>query len=131
MTMLFSGLGVTFVAFCIWLTVRIANRRERWAARMAYGLVAVLLAYPLSLGPAHLIECSIDHPYVYRLMHVAYRPLALICRRSELATRVAYRYADICGWRRPAIVSGGYAPPGFEFFDDVLEDWEDWNENAP
>jgi len=43
-------LGVAFAAFCIWLTVRIVNRRERWAKRTAVALVA-LLGYPLSIGP--------------------------------------------------------------------------------
>jgi hypothetical protein len=45
------AMPVAFVAFCVWLTVRIFNRRERWAIRTAVGLV-VLSAYPLSFGPA-------------------------------------------------------------------------------
>jgi hypothetical protein len=44
-------LGVVFAAFCIWLTVRIVNRRERWAKRTAIALAAALF-YPLSWGPA-------------------------------------------------------------------------------
>jgi hypothetical protein len=77
-------------------------------------MAVALVGYPLSMGPAHLIECSIDHPYVWREMDAVYRPLALICGRSELATRVAYRYADFWGWRRPRIASGVWLPPGFE-----------------
>jgi hypothetical protein len=30
-TILLSTLAVAFAAFCVWLTVRIVNRRERWA----------------------------------------------------------------------------------------------------
>ena len=51
MAILLPVLGVVFTAFCVWLGVRIVIRRERWAKRMALGLV-VLLAYPLSFGPA-------------------------------------------------------------------------------
>ena len=43
--------GVAFAAFGIWLTVRIVNRRERWAKRTMVVLVLVLAAYPLSIGP--------------------------------------------------------------------------------
>jgi hypothetical protein len=45
-----AATGLLFVAFCIWLTVRIVNRRERWAKRTAIVVAAVLL-YVLSLGP--------------------------------------------------------------------------------
>ncbi len=44
---------VAFAAFCVWLTVRIINRRERWAKRLAIALVAgIPLIYVLSFGPA-------------------------------------------------------------------------------
>ena|SRR5436190_17578557 len=43
--------GVAFAAFCVWLTVRLVNRRERWAKWTAAVLVVVLTAYPLSIGP--------------------------------------------------------------------------------
>jgi len=46
--------GFAFAAFCIWLGVRIVNRRERWAKRLAVGLVLLLIAYPLSFRPGVL-----------------------------------------------------------------------------
>ena len=48
---LLQALAIALVAFSIWLTVRIVNRRERWAKWTAVGLVVLLLAYPLSFGP--------------------------------------------------------------------------------
>lgn len=54
MTILFLALAVAFAAFCVWLTVRIINRRERWAKWTAVGL-AVVLAYPLGIGPAFML----------------------------------------------------------------------------
>jgi len=29
-------IGIAFAAFCVWLAVRIVNRRERWAKRIAW-----------------------------------------------------------------------------------------------
>jgi hypothetical protein len=39
MSDLIPFLGVAFVAFSIWLAVRIINRRERWAKRTAVVLI--------------------------------------------------------------------------------------------
>lgn len=41
------GLGVAFAAFCVWLTVRIVNRRERWAIVVAAAIIA-LMTYALA-----------------------------------------------------------------------------------
>jgi hypothetical protein len=47
-----EGLGVAFAAFCIWLTIRILNRRERWAKWTLAGVVGVPVLYVVSFGPA-------------------------------------------------------------------------------
>jgi hypothetical protein len=52
MNVLIPAFAVAFAAFCVWLTVRIVNRRERWAKWTAVGLVMVFVGYPLSYGPA-------------------------------------------------------------------------------
>lgn len=44
--------AVIFTAFCIWLTVRILNRRERWAKWTLAGVVSVPVLYVASFGPA-------------------------------------------------------------------------------
>jgi hypothetical protein len=47
------ALSLALAAFCVWLLVRIVNRRERWAKRTAVGGIASLpLFYLLSFGPA-------------------------------------------------------------------------------
>lgn len=51
MTILVQTLAAAFAAFCVWLTVRIVNRRERWAKRTAIAMILVLAAYPISIGP--------------------------------------------------------------------------------
>jgi hypothetical protein len=53
MTIILPALAVAFAAFCVWLAVRIFNRREKWAKRTAVGLIVGLpVLYVLSFGPA-------------------------------------------------------------------------------
>ena len=47
MAVALSIFGIAFAAFCIWLVVRVTNRRERWAIA---GLV-LLLVYTFSFWP--------------------------------------------------------------------------------
>jgi hypothetical protein len=47
-----------FTAFCIWLGVRIFNRRERWAKRTAFVLALALVFYTFSMGPVYRLRCS-------------------------------------------------------------------------
>lgn len=53
MSILLPAVVVAFAAFCVWLTVRIVNRRERWAkwtlAAVVFGLPVLYVA---SFGPA-------------------------------------------------------------------------------
>ena len=51
MSILTAALGTAFAAFCVWLTVRLVNRRERWAKCTAVILALTVVAYPLSFGP--------------------------------------------------------------------------------
>src|SRR6185369_425653 len=52
MTILLPALAVAFAAFCVWLTVRVVNRRERWAKRTLAVTLSLPLLYVLSFGPA-------------------------------------------------------------------------------
>ena len=47
-----SIFGIAFAALCIWLTVRIVNRRERWAKWTLATAVGLPLLYVASFGPA-------------------------------------------------------------------------------
>src|SRR5690349_19586030 len=51
MTIVLPALALAFAAFCVWLAVRIINRRERWAKWTA-AVIAPPLLYLLSFGPA-------------------------------------------------------------------------------
>jgi RsiW-degrading membrane proteinase PrsW (M82 family) len=62
MEILLAAVGIACAAFCVWLVVRIANRRERWAKRMAVALVVLLAGYPLSIGPVFCLRIMIGDP---------------------------------------------------------------------
>src|SRR5579872_7097424 len=70
-------IGVAFAAVCVWLTVRIINRREKpgvafWAT---VGLVVVLLGCSLSDGPMMWIWMRLDGPeWLYVAMKYVYAP---------------------------------------------------------
>jgi|GEM_PF-3443515 len=52
--------GITSAAFCVWLTVRIINRRERWAKWMLAAIVGMPVLYVASFGPAVWLVARTD-----------------------------------------------------------------------
>ncbi len=91
------ALAVTFIAFCIWLTVRIINRRERWAKRMAVATAVLLLAYPLSEGPANWLDRRGLLPiWSYRpLFGNLYVPLNEVAVRTRPTSAVREWYLNL------------------------------------
>ena len=55
-----SIFGVAFAALCVWLAVRIVNRRERWAKRMFAAMIALPMLYVAGLGPACWISSRMN-----------------------------------------------------------------------
>src|SRR5262249_13363963 len=51
--------GVSFAAICIWLTVRIINRRERWAQWTLAMVIGVPVIYVASFGPAFWLTSQV------------------------------------------------------------------------
>jgi len=47
-----SIIEVAFAAFCVWLAVRIVNRKERWAKWMLATTIGLPVLYVASIGPA-------------------------------------------------------------------------------
>jgi hypothetical protein len=65
-------LGVSYAALCIWLTVRIVNRRERWAKwTLAGTVIGVPALYLLSFGPACWISVRFVHPDYFKSVDAA------------------------------------------------------------
>jgi len=93
MAVTYSTVGIALAAFGIWLTVRLYNRRQRWSKRMALGIaVAVLLAYPLSIGPVMSSALWLGSgPDAMTAITRFYRPVFSITRKSE-ATKTAMNW---------------------------------------
>jgi hypothetical protein len=70
MTIFLPTLAVAYAGFCVWLAVRIVNRRERWAKWMFIG-GAIPIVYIASFGPACWICSRTDH----QMLPQAYRPI--------------------------------------------------------
>lgn len=71
MTTLLPSSCVGFAALCVWLAVRIVNRRERWAKWTLAAVIVVPVLYFASFGPACWI-CSRLH---VRYMPTIYYPI--------------------------------------------------------
>jgi hypothetical protein len=110
MTIFISALAVAFAALCVWLTVRIVNRRERWAKRTAL-ILAMVLAYLVSFGPACWISSRTNRGA--ELMDVIYQPMTWGMTLSYDKSPLDYaltKYAEIgapYGWKWRRTVSGG------------------------
>jgi len=81
----------------------------------AVALVAVLVGYPLSIGPAHCLVCNANTAWVWKAADVVYSPLACICDRSETATRAVFWYDSF--WDDYQVRRRFYGvdlPPGFK-----------------
>jgi hypothetical protein len=81
MAIALSIVGIAFTAFCIWLTVRILNRREGWAKRFAIKLAILLVyCYLLGVGPAfYAMSCGWLPDWASRGLAYVYTPLVRVC----------------------------------------------------
>ncbi len=85
MEILASILAIIFAALGVWLAVRIINRRERWAKRLAFWLVA---AYPISfLAWGFAQHYGLPTGSSVWLVKTLYRPLIYVGERIEAAIR--------------------------------------------
>ncbi len=97
-----ATVGVTFAAICIWLTVRIINRRERWAKWTLAAGISVPLLYVLSFGPACWFSSRMK--FGDSAMSFFYFPitLALAFNNDTTASHIVNWYAEFRaedGWQ--------------------------------
>jgi len=106
MSVVLPALAVAFAAFCIWLTVRIINRRECLAKRTLATAVGLPVLYIASFGPVCWMT-SQAHPNTL-WGETAYRPITLLFECGPPAVRDAFNwYAEVlaskdCEWRAVA-----------------------------
>jgi hypothetical protein len=95
---------ISFAALCVWLGVRIFNRRERWSKRALVITVLLPALYVASFGPA----CWLCQRWLLpqRAAWIAYRPLTWLAVHGHETVRGAIRYyTTVCGDKQPIFVS--------------------------
>jgi hypothetical protein len=96
-----TALAVAFAAFCVWLTVRIVNRRERWAKWNLSGVVfGMPVLYVVSFGPACWISPRGDVQDFEFSVARFYRPLVVgasagMSPDSSFVEYALYWYANL------------------------------------
>jgi hypothetical protein len=80
MSIVLPALAVAFAAICVWLTVRVVNRRERWAKWTAVA-IGLSVFYVASFGPACWLISHLGHGG--GLLPTIYHPLLVIMRIGE------------------------------------------------
>jgi hypothetical protein len=94
--------GIAFAAFCVWLGVRVYNRRERWAKKTAICAVVMVL-YVAGLGPACWISSRSGRGGA--ALSFFYRPLTWLTLRGGRAEFLMDSYCHAAaarewGWLR-------------------------------
>jgi hypothetical protein len=86
-----SIVGIAFVAFCIWLIVRVANRRERWAKRALAITLCLPVLYVASIGPFAWLEAHgyCGNWWVHCCVTCIYYPLIWVQQYGPDAVRDA------------------------------------------
>lgn len=95
-------IAIAFAAFCVWLTVRIVNRRERWANWTLAAVVGVPVLYVASFGPAIWIASPRDSDISVgpSSMLAIYRPLGWIANETDSPIGRALEWWARCGLRK-------------------------------
>lgn len=87
MTILVPTLAVAFAALCVWLTVRIVNRKERWAKWALAAVVGLPVLYFLSFGLAIKGFYHKPRQVSYATVVQVYRPILIMVGRSPSGVR--------------------------------------------
>jgi hypothetical protein len=102
MTMILTTLAVTFVALCVWLTVRTVNKRERWAKWTLAAVVGLPVLYIASFGPACWISSRTETGA--GIVAIAYQPIIKIIfepTAPDFVITAVVKYAELLsapGW---------------------------------
>ncbi|MBI3861955.1 MAG: hypothetical protein HY290_08660 [Planctomycetia bacterium] len=94
---LLPTLAVSFAAVCIWLTVRIVNRRERWAKWTAVTVVGLPVLYVASFGPVYWLLFSSGYVPARAAgrIHDLYDPLYAAQARSPTIEHACVWYGNL------------------------------------
>jgi len=102
MNILIAAVAAAVAAICIWLTVRIVNRRERWAKRTLTAFVGLPVLYVLSFGPACWISSRLQPSG--KVVSAIYWPIiGIMWQGPYVVQRVLMEYVEFGAPRGHAI----------------------------
>ncbi len=84
---------IVFAALSVWLTIRIVNRRERWAKWTLATVVALPILYVASFGPACWLVSRIES-FDSELPEI-YTPIGWLCWKSPFLKTVIHGYGRL------------------------------------
>jgi uncharacterized membrane protein (UPF0127 family) len=107
MNILLAVLAAAFVAFCVWLFVRIVNRRERWAKWMLATMLLLPVLYVTSFGPACWISSRLQPSG--KIISTVYSPVIRVWVEGPLTIQeLIARFVQV-GMRGVSVtIDGGY-----------------------
>jgi hypothetical protein len=106
MTILLPTLAGSLAAFCVWLAVRIVNRRERWTRWTALAMVAAPALYLAGFGPACWVSSranmgasvvSTAYGWMVKQVPIPSAIANLADQYSRLGARSGWRWTCIMG----------------------------------
>jgi hypothetical protein len=101
-------LAVSVAALCVWLTVRILNRKERWAKWTLVTVVGLPVLYVASIGPWFWLDSSGRLSPSLVWMNQTYDPIHWIAERSTWANDALSAYLSLWLPARPKEYRGEY-----------------------
>jgi hypothetical protein len=112
MSIVLPTLAVAFAAFCVWLGVRVYNRRERWAKWTLAAAIGIPALYVASFGPACWVSSRMNTETEAPVISSFYRPVTWTFSEPRFTARpppgkleMALRY-----------YAGLFAKPGWRWF---------------
>jgi hypothetical protein len=106
--MILATLAVAFAAVCVWLAVRIVNRRERWAKWTLAAVVSLPMLYIGSFGPACWISRRLQPSGEF--VSKVYSPVIQVWIEGPLTIQeVISQFVNLGMAGGHAIIDGGYA----------------------
>lgn len=95
MAVVLSIVGTAFAALCVWLIVRIVNRRERWAKWTLAGVLGVPMLYVASFGPACWISSRVQPSG--KIVSAFYAPIIPVMWQGPLSVQFVLIHYALCG----------------------------------
>jgi hypothetical protein len=74
-----------------------SEQRHKWAPRIWWAVVLLILVNPLSAGPMDCVYCRCErHPAFQASVRATYGPLGFLCAKSLVINDLVGSYLGLC-----------------------------------